>query len=137
MAARIHAERARSDPDRQPGLCPACGIVTGGRQCHSCGHVRKAWRPSRMVVQADGSLVQHTGHAHRPRAVRLEADTEVKWKKCYWRARNARRGMTFQQAIGLFVRDNHYWPPMTLKLMPVHQRDLFRRVADVPPERLR
>jgi DNA repair protein RadD len=136
VAQAVHAQRARDNPERQPAVCPACGAVTGARRCHLCGHVRPLWRPSRMVVQADGSLVEHVGHAHKPRAVRLEADTQDKWKKCYYQARNSKLGMTFQQAIGLFVKDHHYWPPMTLKLMPANQRDLFRRVADVPPERL-
>lgn len=137
VAQRVHAEQARSEPDRQPGLCPACGVVTGGRVCHACGHTRGAWRPSRMVVQADGTLTPHVGHAWNPRVTKLEDDTEEKWARCYWQARNSKKGMTFEQAIGNFVRQHKYWPPRTLKYMPVVERDLYRRVADVPRERLR
>ncbi len=49
---------------------------------------------------------------------------------CVW------KGMTFAQAEALFFRENLYWPPANLGLMPFYGYDKFRLVRDVPRSRL-
>ena len=44
--------------------------------------------------------------------------------------------MTFRQALGLFFYENHYYPPSNLPFMPVEKIDSYRRVKDVPTDKL-
>ena len=45
--------------------------------------------------------------------------------------------MTFAQAEGMFYRQNGYFPPRTLDNMPTELVDWFRKIRDVPVQRLR
>lgn len=46
------------------------------------------------------------------------------------------RKWTFKQAEAAFNRQNDVKLPHTLKGMPKHKLDWFRRIGDVPPEEL-
>lgn len=120
---------------QEPIVCPKCGLVRArGPSCPSCGHEAK--KRTRTVVQLDGSLEEHERDIYKPRRVREFNNTESIWVRCYHRALRSRNGMTFRQAEGLFFYENHYYPPRTLRFMPVNEMDWFSRVCDVPPERL-
>jgi hypothetical protein len=122
-------ERFREKKDREPICCPKCHeIRSSGSVCPKCGH--ESQKRSRMVVQVDGTLKAMAGDIYMPRKVSMKSDTVKKWERTYYRAKNS--NMTFRQARGLFVKENGYWPPSDLPLMPVENGDWFRRVTDVP-----
>jgi superfamily II DNA or RNA helicase len=139
MVTSMREERLRERREPEPIICPNCHHVrSGGPVCVVCGH--KATRRSRMVVQENGVLKPVEGEIYKPRRVRLEPDTEELWKSIYFRARKSRNRMTFRQAVGLFVYENHYYPPKDLPFMPAcknSEHDWYRPVADVPTSELR
>lgn len=124
----------------EPFRCPKCDRVLNGRNC-PCGHVIPVGRRSRMVVQIDGTMEEHVGDLYKPLNHRLaKGEKDLKdWEKCFWKAYKSRSKMTFAQAIGLFAfeRDFKEWPSPDFKFMPKYAVDRFRRVCDVPRERLK
>ena len=89
------------------------------------------------MVQHDGTIREHEGDIYRPRVTVKKADTEQLWERMYYRAKNSRNEMTFKQARGHFFKEQHYYPPETLRLMPLDELDWYRTVKDVPVARLR
>lgn len=123
-------ERLRKKEEREPIVCPACGACRlTGDTCWKCQH--KADRKRRMVAQVDGSLRPYYGDIFKPRKVRIESDTEKHWKQCYFRAKNGKRPMTFEQAAGLFHKEHGYFPPRDLPFMPKSDVDWKRKVNSV------
>jgi hypothetical protein len=56
----------------------------------------------------------------------------------FYRACSAKWDATFTQAFATFARENNYaWPDPAWPLMPLYEHDHFRRVVDVPLDRLR
>lgn len=128
------AERLREKKDPEPISCAKChGVRSTGSVCPHCGF--KSDKRSRMVVQQDGSLVEHHGDIYRPRKISDEPQAFKDWKSTYWRARKS--GMTFNQAFALFARE-HGWayPAAEMPLMPKFPVDHYKHVADVPFSRL-
>lgn len=131
----LRAERIRNGEEPEPICCPQChGLRLSGKKCPRCGYEHE--KRSRMVVQKDGTLVEHEGSAFPPRRIKMMPDTEQVWRQCYERAKRSKNGMTFNQALGLFFYENHYYPPRSLAMMPTEPMDMFRKVKDVPAERL-
>jgi superfamily II DNA or RNA helicase len=128
--------RVRPKPEQSPVRCPQCAMILQGRYCPACQKDLSGWRPVRPVVQLDGRLVYQYGDVYPARVEERRPDTEELWKKMYWRCRNAKRPKTFAQAVGLFFHENGYWPPSDLPLMPAGEGDRYRRIVDVPRERL-
>jgi DNA repair protein RadD len=129
MVAGMRAERMREKREAEPIVCSACGkIRAGGARC-SCGFA--AERRSRSVIQHDGTLKSVEGEIYKARRIKQLPDTEEKWRSMYYRAKNSKQGMTFNQARGLFFYENHYYPPNTLPYMPTRETDWFRKVKSV------
>lgn len=119
--------------EAQPITCPQCHKVrASGPECSECGF--RAPKRSRMVVQVDGALREVEGSIVKPRFIKMKSDTQQLWERMYFRMRRA--GKTFRQAEGLFVHENHYWPPRDMKLMPVDPADWWRKIDAVKPEAL-
>jgi DNA repair protein RadD len=137
MIAGLRMNRLRDKKLPEPMRCPVCGMICGGPKCQ-CGYSAPPRLPrTRPVVQSDGTLVNLTGPLVRPRTVEHRQDTVAKWTQCYYQARNSERGMTFRQAVGNFYQKHGYFPdPAKLPFMPTDELDEFRRVRDVPRERL-
>lgn len=131
----VRADDLRNGRKPQPARCPSCAKILFGWRC-PCGWESKPGLRSRPVIQADGSLLEMRGDIFKPRRTESRGDTVKIWTKVYYRARNSKRGMTFKQAETLFVRENGYWPPHTLPMMPVRELDWYLKVSDVPRERL-
>lgn len=132
MVAGMREERLRNKTEKMPARCPKCGQVTLVGRCHGCGfQFDKGVRP---VIQEDGALREHTGSFLKHRYTARKPDTSDLWTKMYHRSKNTDR--TFKAAMGLFAHEQGYWPPQTLHLMPTNERDMMRRVKDVPRERL-
>lgn len=129
----MRAERLREKQEPEPIRCAQCGMIrASGPKCPHCGF--ESQKRSRIVMQTDGTLKEHTGDIYRPRRVALRQNTQKLWETMYWRSRNAKR--TFRAAEALFFVENHYYPPRDLPFMPTHERDWFRPVNEVPQERL-
>lgn len=128
-------ERLREKKEVEPITCPQCGKVrASGATCPACGF--EAHRKARMVVQINGTLKEVAGEIYKPRVEKLKPNTQALWEKMYYRARSKKWDATFRQAQAMFFRENFYWPPKNLRLMPRNADDWFRKVADVPPESL-
>ena len=133
VTTELREERMREKKEREPIVCPKCAAVRrSGRTCMKCGFQHE--KSVRMVVQRDGQLRAREGDILQPRRVRREPDTQKIWEQTYYRMKRA--GMTFRQAEGLFFYEQHYWPPRELPLMPREPLDWFRKVNEVPKERL-
>ena len=129
------AERLRDKKEAEPITCPACGKVrASGAKCPACGF--EAHKKARIVVQIDGTLREVKGDVYKPRVQRLKPDTEALWMKMYYRAKSQKWNASFRQAEAMFFRENYYWPPRTLPMMPIKSGDWFSKVADVPKESL-
>ena len=129
------AERLRDKNEPEPITCPQCGKVRGsGSKCPACGF--EAHRKARQVVQVDGTLREVKGDIYRPRHVKLAPNTEALWQRIYYRAKSQKWNASFRQAEAMFFRENHYWPPRTLSMMPKDIGDWFRKVKDIPREAL-
>lgn len=127
-------------PEPEPMLCPRCfaavtvprALTAGSRcRCPNCGFEFDFSRRSRPVIQADGALVLHTGRIYNPKRVERRPDTAAKWRAMYFRAKNSKNNMTFNQAAGLFYADHGYFPPRNLPLMPVIPLDWHLPVKSV------
>lgn len=145
IAVGLYQDKMSDPATPKPFLCPQCKgtlvyreIVNGRTgKCPHCGHVIDFTKRSRPVVQHDGTLIEHRGELFPARKTRLNPDTETLWVRYYWRAKKSKKGMTFNEARGLFCHEHGYYPPATLKLMPKNNIDWFFKVRDIPTERLR
>lgn len=128
-------ERLRDKKDAEPIVCPNClhAYLPTKRGCPMCGHIARG--KSRMVVQVNGQLKPRLGDIYRARPVQEKPDTAQRWLRYFHGARASQR--SFNQARAWFFYNEGYWPPPTLPFMPLEEADWFRRVADVPRERLR
>lgn len=137
MSSRQYAaERAdnfREKIDREPVLCPQCKRVLNRFQC-PCGFKLNPTAKTRPVIQADGSMVEHRGDIFPARKRQEKADTVKLWTTMYCRAYQG--DMTFRQAEALFCRENFYYPPRTLPLMPKDPGWWYAKVKHVPTEEL-
>lgn len=119
----------------EPFPCPVCRRVLTFARC-PCGWSASSHRKSRAVIQADGAMKEMTGSLFKPRRVTKRPDAAAIWERMYYRSLKADR--TFAAAEALFACENNWgWPSRELPLMPTEPMDFFRRVADVPRERLR
>jgi ribosomal protein L32 len=130
MVAGMRQERLREKQEHEPIVCPECGKVRAGGAMCACGY--RSERKSRRVVQHDGTFKEIEGDIYKPRRIKQLPDTEKLWTSMFNRAKRSRNGMTFNQALGLFFYENHYYPPKTMPFMPVRDTDWFRKVKDIP-----
>lgn len=136
VVGEMREHRLREKKEHEPILCPKCFAVRlGGPICKACGHAQTT--KSRMVVQHDGSLREMNGDIFKPRREYRKPDIADKWRTYYYRAKNSKNGMTFNQARGLFAYENNWqYPPAGLPLMPRDEASWFRSVREVPVEHL-
>jgi hypothetical protein len=133
----------RENPNKEPFRCPKCGrIWTGIKVCSpkhgGCGYeLTRGEKIGRPVVTTDGTLRIQEGHIRPPRRVMRHASGIGKWKIMYYRAKSKKWNASFQQAFALFARENYgQWPDRTWPLMPLTEHDAYRKVSDVPYDRL-
>ena len=127
-ASKLNEERKKNGEEECAIICPNCSAVReSGAMCNVCGYKHEKSR--RMVIQKNGELQCLTGSPIPLKKVKKEPDTIAKWKKCYHRARKA--GQTFNQAMGLFVKENKYYAPNNLPHMPKKSIDWYRKITDV------
>jgi DNA repair protein RadD len=128
MIQGVRADRLREKREPEPIRCPKCSMVRArGSICPGCGY--ESTKRSRMVVQQDGTLVEHTGDIYKPRRISMRNNTIDLWKRMY--QRGLRTDMTFSQCRGLFYVENFYYPPQDIPFMPSREVDWYKRVKDV------
>ena len=129
------ADRIREGKEPEPIRCPKCATIrASGKKCPACGY--ECPRRTRMILQANGHLVEHAESCFPKRPTKEKDDTQQKWSQLYHAYKKGTKRMNFRQCYGFFVHLNHYRPPVDLKYMPVDPRDWHRPVADVPKIRL-
>jgi hypothetical protein len=135
--------------------CPKCGMVhkNKGRMlyCEYCGHEMFTGKPSRPIIQADGSLTEVNGEPIKQWKIKAMPENEKTWAGLYWNAVKRKDGeLTFNQLYSQFgyktaVEQGSqtrpafwkaYYPPRDLPLMPQNANDWHRLVRDVAKERL-
>jgi len=135
--------------------CPKCGMVHKAKGkmlvCQYCGHELFRGKPSRPIIQADGTLTAVNGEPVKQWKIKRTPDAERIWKGLYWNAvKNKGGDVTFNQLYSQFgyktaveQGSRHqpafwkaYYPPKDLPLMPQGKNDWHAKVCDVGQERL-
>ncbi len=136
IVSGLRAERLRQKQESEPMRCPQCSRILIRGKC-SCGFEVQPGCKSRPVVQEDGTLKEMGGDIYRPRRVTNHPEAAKIWERMYYRAKSKKWNATFNQAAAMFAAENNWgWPPKTLPLMPTEPLDWYRRVSEVPMERL-
>ena len=136
-------------------VCPKCGMVhkKAGRMvvCQYCGHKLTLGKPSRPIIQADGTLTEVTGEPIKQWKIQRTPEAEKMWAGLYWNAVKKHDGdVTFNQLYANFAYRTavqagsqqqpafwkSYYPPRNLPLCPRNANDWHRSVGNVPREAL-
>lgn len=155
VLAKNRISKQREDGEPMGQVCPKCGMVHKAFSrlvvCQYCGHELSRGKPSRPILQADGTLTQVTGEPIKQWKIRCTPEAEKLWTGQYWNAMKNHGGeVTFNELYARFGYKTavlagskekpafwkSYYPPRDLPLMPKHQNDWHRHVHDVPRERL-
>lgn len=136
IAYGLRAEAIRQKKKTSPINCPRCHRILNRRTC-PCGYEIPLGKTSRPVAQTDGAIKQMWGDIFPERVTKDRRPDAMKlWEKMYFRCLN--RDATFRQGMALYAYENDWnWPARDWPLMPFADRDLFRKVSEVPRERLR
>lgn len=119
----------------EPIRCPKCETErNGGSKCPSCGFEHE--KSSREVIMENGEMKEVEGSLIKSRRVRQHLDTQEIWTRMYWGFRK-NTDQTFNQLEGFFFREHGYYPPRDLNHMPAVEADWYRKVKDVPNDRIR
>lgn len=133
----MREDRFRDRAEKEPYRCTRCGLIILSQKCNTCGQEVVYETRSRPVVMEDGTIAELRGDIFSPRKRQCRPGTVELWKRVYFRCRKAKNPLTFRQAEALFVRENFYYPPRNLPLMPKREMDWYRHVVNVPYESLR
>lgn len=141
MVFDMRAGRIRDGEEKEPFLCPQCGRVwVSGDRCNpargGCGFQLTAKKKSRRVVTTDGELRIIEDSLFPSRRIMRDSKGPALWEEMYFRARSKKWDATFKEAIGLFAHEHHFWPDPAWPLYPQERLDLYRKVANVPTDRL-
>lgn len=151
---RIAEQRENGEPMGQ--VCPQCGMVHKSYSrlvvCQYCGHELSRGKPSRPILQADGTLADVSGEPVAQWKIRRTPEAEKIWNGLYWNAVKKHKGevtpnelyarFAYKTAVMAGTQQKpafwkSYYPPRDLPFMPIHPNDWHRRICDIPKERLR
>ena len=146
---RVAEQRENGDPMGQ--VCPKCGMVHKPRSrlvvCQYCGHQLHLGKPSRPILQADGTLTQVTGEPIAQWTIRRTPEAGRIWTGLYWNAMKKHSGeKTFNELYAQFgylsavnagskqrpAFWKSYYPPRDMPFMPKNKNDFHRQIKDVP-----
>ena len=122
VVSNMFQNRVKNREGVEPIRCPKCGMerITGFK-CPNCGHEHE--RSVRKVIMESGKIKVREGKILRPKPVRLEPNTQQLWsarvRGCLRSKRATVQKMTFSQIEANFFREYGYYPPRTLKDMPL------------------
>ncbi len=140
----------RETGDSVGQACPKCGMVhkSKGRflYCQYCGHELSLGKPSRTIIQTDGTLTEVNGEPIKRWKIKVKPENERTWAGLYHNAMRKKKGeLTFNQLYQQFgyktaveqgSRERPAWwkayyPPRDLPLMPVEPNDWHDKIRDV------
>lgn len=108
----------RDHGEPEPIRCPECGGERkGGRRCPFCQFEHE--KSKRRVIQENGELKDVDGQLIKPRVTKQFNNTEKLWEKMFWGYRKKKVNQSLEQMYNNFHREYHYWPPRTMRLMPI------------------
>jgi hypothetical protein len=84
----------------------------------------------------DGRMVTKDGHLVKPKYVAMKPDTQRLWNNLYFGFKRKGVDRTFNQLAGFFAHEYGYHPPKDLDFMPKESSDWYRKIVDVPANRL-
>lgn len=150
---RIAKQREDGEPMGQ--VCPKCGMVHKAFSrlvvCQYCGHTLSRGKPSRPILQADGTLTQVTGEPIKQWKIKRTPEAVSMWQGLYWNAMKKHKGdVTFNELYQRFHYKTAvaagsqskpafwqaYYPPRDIPMMPKAPNDWHRKVGDVDRDRL-
>ena len=136
-------------------VCRKCGMVhkAKGRMlaCQYCGNKINLGKPSRPIIQSDGTLSEVNGEPIKQWKIKADPSNEKTWSGLYWNAAKNKGGeITFNQLYQQFHYRKAveagsrtrpafwkaYYPPRDLPLMPNTPNAWHSYVSDVAKERL-
>jgi len=137
--------------------CPNCGLIIKAEfkrilECPYCHHKMSLGKPSRPIMQADGTLTQVSGEPITQWKIRRKPENQKMWQGLYWNGMKKHGGeVTFNELYARFgyktavlagTRErpafwHAYYPPRDLPLMPVKANDWHRQIGEVPKSDLR
>jgi superfamily II DNA or RNA helicase len=155
ILAKTRIAHYREHGEPMGRVCPKCGEVHRAFSrlvvCQYCGHELKLGKPSRPILQADGTLTEVNGEPIKQWKIRATPDDARIWAGLYWNAVKRKGGeMTFNQlyqqahyrsAVKQGTRTQPafwkaYYPPRTLPLMPRQPNTWHRLVRDISRDKL-
>lgn len=120
-----------SHKEPEPITCPKCQMIRKtGAECPNCKFAHP--KSIRMVIQEDGKLKESSGDVYKRRVVREFNDTLQKYQACYMQKKRSKKPQTFNQLLGWFFHEHHYYPPDTMPGLPKKRSDFDRKMQDVP-----
>jgi superfamily II DNA or RNA helicase len=144
---RIAEQRESGEPMGR--ACPKCGMVHKPFSrlvvCQYCGHELHLGKPSRPILQADGTLTEVKGEPVTQWKIRRTPEAEDIWNGLYWNAKKNKGGkISFDELYNQFhyktavlagTRDKPAWwkayhAPRDLPLMPIRLNDWGRNVGE-------
>lgn len=150
---RIAEQREHGEPMGR--VCPKCGMVhkafTRFTLCQYCGFELKLGKPSRPILQADGTLTKVEGEPVKQWTIKMTPQAAHIWKALYWNAvRNKNGEVSFNQLYqqygyrtavdaGTAIRPafwKMHYPPRDLPFMPRSPNGWHRLVREVSLEEL-
>ncbi len=150
---RIAEQREHGEP--MGVACPKCGMVHKGLSrfvvCQYCGHQLNIGKPSRPIIQADGTLTNVSGEPIPQWKIKRTPEAEGIWKSLYFNAVKYKNGdLSFNQLYAQFGYKTAvlagsknrpafwkmYYPPKDIPWMPRNPYHFHRLVKDVPRDEL-
>jgi superfamily II DNA or RNA helicase len=136
--------------------CPHCGLIIKPEyrrvlECPHCGKRLSLGKPSRPIIQADGTLTQVTGEPIRKWRIKDKPENQSTWQGLYWHAMRKQGGeVTFNQLYDRFHYKTAveagtqqkpswwkaYYPQRHLPLMPLKAKDWHRKIGEIAKEKL-
>ena len=128
---KTRAQRLRNNDEPEGIVCPEChGVRKSGNTCPHCGH--QTTRKSRHVIQRNGQLKEVTGDIYKPRKEAKSDDDRLieAWKQCLFRCGNGKKPKSFNQAMGLFCRENGgRYPNQQWPLVPTDDVEGMQKIT--------
>jgi len=136
-------------------VCPKCGMVHKPLSrmvfCQHCGHKMDLGKPSRPIIQANGTLKQVTGEPIEQWTIRNTPEAQKIWNGLFWNGIKKKGGEVtpnelyaqfgYLTAVAAGTRQrpafwHRYYPPRDLPLMPKHPNDWHRQLCDISKDKL-
>ena len=155
VLSKNRVAEARETGESLGRVCPKCGMVhkKAGRMvvCQYCNHKLALGKPSRPIIQADGTLTEVTGEPIKQWRIKDTPEAKGIWKGLYWNDVREHGGeASFDQLYERFryktavmagtasqpAWGKAYYPPRDTPFCPRRANDWHRHVSQIVRENL-